>query len=210
MKLRFAPTSPYVRKCLVVAHEVGCSDNIELVPTNPWDIDATITGDNPLGKVPALVTDDGQSLFDSRVICEYLDSLGTGPTLFPSGSARWPVLRLAAIGEGILDAADTRIMESRRPLEKIDRAWDDRKRGAIACALDELEHGAAEFVGIDIGLITIGCSLGELDFRFPDEPWRQPRPRLAAWYEIIAQRPSMAATVTIHWDTWQSQRDAVR
>ena len=128
MKLRFAPTSPYVRKCLVVAREVGCIGDIEIVPTNPWEVDTTIAGDNPLGKVPALVTDEGLSLFDSRVICEYLDERGGNPTLFPNGSARWPALRRAAIGEGILDAADTRIMESRRPPEKIDHAWDDRKR----------------------------------------------------------------------------------
>ena len=202
MKLRFAPTSPYVRKCLVVAHETGLGNQIEIVPTNPWEPDTTIATDNPLGKVPALTTEDGLSLFDSRVICEYLDSQSNNPHLFPRGLTRWPVLRLAAIGEGILDAADARIMESRRAAEKIDHAWDMRKKRAIERALDELEHLAGGFTGIDIGLITVGCALGELDFRFPGEDWRSSRPTLTAWYADFSQRPSMAQTVTVHWQDW--------
>ncbi len=202
MKLRFAPTSPYVRKCLVVAHEVGLAGEIEVMPTNPWEPDTTIGDDNPLGKVPALITDDGLSLFDSRVICEYLDSQSQNPHLFSSGVDRWRVLRLAAIGEGILDAADTRIMESRRAPAKIDHEWDARKRSAIARALDELERLASAFSGIDIGLITVGCALGELDFRFPQEDWRVARPQLTRWYADFSRRPSMSKTVTVHWQDW--------
>ena len=116
MKLCFAPTSPYVRKCLVVAHETGLIGRIEIVPVNPWRADSPIVAVNPLGKVPALVTDDGAALFDSRVVCEYLDSLHDGRKLFPlAAAARWRALAQAALGEGILDAADSRIMESRRP-----------------------------------------------------------------------------------------------
>ena len=207
MKLRFAPTSPYVRKCLVVAHEAGVVGEIEIVPTNPWEPDTTIATDNPLGKVPALQTDDGLALFDSRVICEYLDAQSASRKLFPTGPARWPALRLAAIGEGILDAADTRIMESRRPAEKFDSAWDDRKRAAIDRALDELELLAPDFAGIDIGQVTVGCALGELDFRFPAEEWRATHPALTAWYANFSQRPSMAATVTVHWKDWSILRD---
>ena len=202
MKLRFAPTSPYVRKCLVVAHEVGLAGEVALEPTNPWEADTTIAADNPLGKVPALITDDGLSLFDSRVICEYLDSHSQSPHLFPSGVDRWRVLRLAAIGEGILDAADTRIMENRRKPAKIDYAWDARKKTAIIRALNELERLASGFSGIDIGLITIGCALGELDFRFPEEDWPAVRPKLSGWYADFAQRPSMSETVTVHWEDW--------
>ena len=202
MKLRFAPTSPYVRKCLVVAHEVGLAGEVALEPTNPWEADTTIAEDNPLGKVPALITDDGLSLFDSRVICEYLDSHSQNPHLFPCGVDRWRVLRLAAIGEGILDAADARIMESRREPAKIDSAWDARKKTAIIRALDELERLATGLSGIDIGLITIGCALGELDFRFPEEDWRVTRPQLSEWYADFAQRPSMSETETVHWEDW--------
>ncbi|MDA0260668.1 MAG: glutathione S-transferase N-terminal domain-containing protein [Proteobacteria bacterium] len=206
MKLRFAPTSPYVRKCRVAAHELGLTGAIEIAPTNPWEADTTIAAANPLGKIPALETAAGLSLFDSRVICEYLDALVPDPVLFPSGANRWPVLRLAAIGEGILDAADARIMESRRAPEQFDAAWDGRKQTAIARALDELERLAPGFTGIDIGLITAGCALGELDFRFPLEDWRGSRAELARWYETFAQRPSMAATVTVHWEVWQNAK----
>ncbi|MSP51749.1 MAG: glutathione S-transferase [Alphaproteobacteria bacterium] len=209
MKLRYAPTSPYVRKSLVVAHEAGLIDRIELVPTNPWRSETTLVNDNPLGKVPALTTGDGLTLFDSRVICEYLDSLNHGPKLFPpSGEARWRALKLAALGDGILDAADVRIMESRRAAEKIDAAWDGRKKAQIERALDELERLAPTFAGIDIGLITVGCALGELDFRFPAEDWRRARPRLSQWWHTFAARPSLARTVTILWEDWERRERA--
>ena len=201
MKLCFAPTSPYVRKCLVVAHETGVIGRIEIVPVNPWQADSPIAAVNPLGKVPALVTDDGAALFDSRVICEYLDSLHDGRQMFPpAAAARWRALRQAALGEGILDAADSRIMESRRPPGTRDAAWDERKRTAIERTLDALEQEAAAFAEVTIGLITIGCALGEMDFRFAGEDWRASRGRLARWFEAFAQRPSMAATLTRHWD----------
>ncbi len=114
-------------------------------------------------------------------------------------------LRLAAIGEGILDAADTRIMEARRAPTKIDRTWDARKRQTIDRAREELERRAEGFAGINIGLIAAGCALGKLDFRFPDEPWRPRRPALARWYEGFATRPSMAPTVTARWHAWEGR-----
>lgn len=209
MKLRYAPTSPYVRKCLVVAIEAGVRDRIDLVPTNPWRPETTLGRDNPLGKVPALTTDDGVMLFDSSVICEYLDWLGAGPKLFPPpGPARWQALKVAALGEGILDAADVRIMESRRAPEKIDTAWDARKKAQVERALDELERLVPGLAGIDIGAVTLGCALGELDFRFPDDDWRGSRPVLARWYAGFAARPSMATTVTVLWDEWERRQRA--
>lgn len=209
MKLRYAPTSPYVRKCLVVAVEAGLRDRIELVPTNPWRPETSLGRDNPLGKVPALTTDGGLVLFDSRVICEYLDWLGAGPKLFPPlGPARWQTLKFAALGEGMLDAADVRIMESRRPPEKIDAAWDARKKVQIERALDELERLAPRLTELDIGAVTVGCALGELDFRFPTEDWRGSRPALARWYAGFAARPSMTTTVTVLWEEWERRERA--
>ena len=108
MKLFFSPTSPYVRKCLIAAHELGLVDRIQLLPSSahPVQRDARIIASNPLGKVPTLITDQGQALYDSRVICEYLDQLAGGGKLFPAaGPARWSALTLQALGDGILDGA---------------------------------------------------------------------------------------------------------
>ncbi|MEK7820711.1 MAG: glutathione S-transferase N-terminal domain-containing protein, partial [Pseudomonadota bacterium] len=115
MKLRFSPTSPYVRKVCVVALETGLFARLDLAPTNVWAADTDIGRDNPLGKVPALATDGGEVLFDSPVICEYLDSLHDGAKLFPAaGGARWTALRRQALADGILDASVLRFLENRR------------------------------------------------------------------------------------------------
>jgi glutathione S-transferase len=198
MKLRHSTTSPYVRKVSVVAIETGLAGRIEAVPTNPWDPDDDLPTDNPLGRVPALMTDDGEVLFDSPVICEYLDSLQDEPKLFPpSGQARWQALRHQALADGILDSAVSRFMEtSRRPEELRWPSWDDRHREKIARALDHLEaHVEALSGAITIGQVAIGCALGYLDFRFAGEDWRRNRPRLAAWYAGFAKRSSMQQTV---------------
>lgn len=198
MRLRFSPTSPYTRKVTVAAIELGLDDRIERIGTNPWDPESDLGSDNPLGKVPALLLDDGMVLFDSPVICEYLDSLHDGHKLFPApGPARWAALRLQALADGILDAAVLRLIENmRRPEEFRWPAWERRQRAAVGRALDRLE---VERGGMDgdptVAEIAIGCALGYLDFRFPDEDWRDERPKIAAWYEDWAQRPSMQATV---------------
>ncbi len=196
MKLRFSPTSPYVRKCLAVAIETGLEERIEIVDTNPLDPGTDLPENNPLGKIPALVTDDGEALYDSRVICEYLDSLHDRAKLFPaSGEARWRTLKLMALADGIEDAAVLRMFERRRPAEKRSADWNARQRKKVTRALDALEEEAPSFEGVDIGLIAAACALGYLDFRFPDEDWRNGRPRLEAWYEEFAKRPSLARTV---------------
>lgn len=197
MKLRYSPTSPYVRKVNVVAFETGLAPQIERVATNPWDPADDLPEHNPLGRVPALITDDGQTLFDSPVICEYLDSLHAGAKLFPpSGLERWRTLRLQALGDGILDSAVLRLVErKKRPPEKHWSEWDERQREKIGRALDTLEAGAEELSGpLTIGQVTIGCALGYLDFRFADEDWRAHRPKLAEWYAGFAERPSMRET----------------
>lgn len=197
MKLRFSPTSPYVRKVCVVAHETGLFDRLEIVPTNVWAPDTDISRDNPLGKVPALATDGGEVLFDSPVICEYLDSLYDGAKLYPpAGGARWTALRRQALGDGILDASVLRLLEGKRKDSERSASWVDRQRAATGRALDALEDEAADLGrAVTIGHIAIACALGYLDFRFPGDEWRQRRPALTRWYEGIAQRPSMTRTM---------------
>ena len=197
MKLRYSPASPFVRKVLVVAKETGLDSRIEPVATSTTDPASGLAKENPLGKVPSLRLDDGTNLYDSRVICEYLDSLHGDPKLLPaSGEARWTALRRQALGDGIMDAAVLRRMESRRPANEQSPAYGEAQRGKVTAALDLLEREADGLDGgIDIGAIAIGCALGYLDFRFAHEDWRQGRPKLARWFEGFARRPSMQATV---------------
>jgi glutathione S-transferase len=199
MKLRYSSASPYVRKVMITAYETGQEGRIEKLSTTvvPVKENAELSRENPLVKVPSLVTDDGQVLFDSPVICEYLDSLHNGAKLFPpSGSARWKALKLQALGDGILDAAIlTRYEKAVRPQELAWRDWIDGQMRKIRQSLDALEADVGELSGpLTIGTVTLGCALGYLDFRFADENWRAGRSKLAAWYEDFAQRPSMKAT----------------
>ena len=196
MKLRYSPTSPYVRKVMVMALETGVEDRIERIPTNVWDPATDIAADNPLGKVPALTTDGGELLYDSPVICEFLDSLHDGVKLFPpSGGARWTALRRQALADGILDAAVGRLLEGKRPDGERSDGWIGRFIRAIGRSLDVLED-EADALGdrVSIGHVTIGCALGYLDFRFADDAWRDGRPALADWYDGFAERRSMIET----------------
>jgi glutathione S-transferase len=200
MKLYFNPASPYVRKVCVTAHELGLSDRIEhtsiiLTPVNPHD---GVRASNPIGKIPTLVLDDGTALYDSPVICEYLDGLAGGNRIFPAaGAMRWTALRRQSIGDGIMDAAVlTRYEDAVRPKELRWQNWVDGQFLKIRTALDVLEH---ENLGdaVDIGTISIACALGYLDFRYASEGWRTSRPRLAGWAAAIGKRPSLATTVPV-------------
>ncbi|HUN45923.1 MAG TPA: glutathione S-transferase [Stellaceae bacterium] len=200
MKLRYAPTSPYVRKVMVTATETGLSDRIEKVPSSvmPTKPNEEVAKENPLVKIPALVTDDGLVLYDSPVICEYLDSLHEGQKLFPAaGKARWVALRQQALGDGIMEAAILARYESVRPKEFCWADWIEAQlrkvRGAIASLESEAENGTLRGP-LTIGLVTIGCALGYLDFRFADLQWRQQAPALGRWYGDFAERPSMKQT----------------
>lgn len=197
MKLRYAPTSPYVRKVMIVAIEGGLADRIEKIATSalPVKPNDELKAENPLVKVPSLTTDSGEVLYDSPVICEYLDSLHSATKLFPApGPARWTALRRQALGDGILDAAIlSRYEMTVRPKELQWGPWIDGQMRKVRGALDALE-GERLDGPLDIGRITIGCALGYLDFRFGDENWRQSRPRLAAWFAEISRRPSMQQT----------------
>jgi glutathione S-transferase len=199
MKLYYAKASPFVRKCLVLAHEAGIADKIELaeVGTTPINVHADVAKSNPIKKIPALDTDEGITLFDSPVICEYLDSIHSGAKMFPAaGTDRWRALRQQALGDGLMDAAILWIYEGRiRPAELRFEPWVDAQMAKVDGALDDLEANV-DMLGdrVDIGTITVGCALGYLDFRFSDKDWRSGHPKLAAWFKTFAARPSMVAT----------------
>lgn len=196
MRMHSTITSAYARKAWVVAHETGLVDRIERIPTNPHH-DEYLREDNPLSRVPTLILDDGEVLFDSPVICEYLDSLHDGPKLFPEEpAARWRALRYQALGDGMLDSNVSRRNEVIRPVEEQSPAWIARQIRAVdgACTwlearIDDLGRGP-----VTIGQIAVGCALGYFAIRFPDHPWQAAAPRLAAWHAAFEQRPSMTAT----------------
>lgn len=200
MKLRYSPTSPYVRKVMVVALETGLAERIERLPTMvaPTKPNEEVARENPLVKVPALTTDDGMVLYDSPVICEYLDTLHGGTKLFPaSGKPRWLALRQQALGDGILDAAILGRYEILRPKEYQWQDWIDAQlrkvRGALAAL--EIETEAGELAGaLSIGQITVACALGYLDFRYASEEWRVKHRRLAAWFDEFSKRKSIELT----------------
>lgn len=195
MKLCYSPTSPYVRKVTMTALETGLDDRVErelMFPAGPATDVAKV---NPLGKVPALVLDDGTALYDSPVICEYLDDI-SGAGLFPKdGPGRWNVLRLQALADGALDAGILILMESRRPEDERSPDWVARQKLAMSQALDAMEAGV-EALGeaVTIAHITFCAALGWFDFRFGDDDWRHGRPALADWYADYSARPSAMAT----------------
>ncbi len=195
MKLHYSPASPFARKCLAAAIARGIEGRIELVGTNPHVSPAELLKDNPLSKIPALVTDDGMAIYDSPVICEYLNTLGEAATLIPtSGTRAWiRVQVMQALADGIMDAAVARRMRAGKPVDETRAAFLDRQKAAIARGLAALEAAPPEGLG-DIGAIAVGCALGYLDFRFADEPWRAAHPKLAAWFEAASKLPPLART----------------
>jgi glutathione S-transferase len=198
MRLHFNVASPFARKVMTVAIETGQAGEIETVTRmmTPVAPVAELNADNPLGKLPCLVTDEGLALYDSRVICEWLDGRHDGPRLFPAaGPARWTALRRQALGDGIMDAGvSVRYETFLRPEARRWVQWVAGQKLKIARALDALEGEAAGFGATDIGTISIGCALGYLDFRYAADDWRAGRPGLSAWFEVFARRPSMAET----------------
>ncbi len=199
MKLHYSQTSPYVRKVRVLALETGLHERLELVEHMPSPISeaAALYRANPLGKIPALELGDGQVLFDSRVVCEYLDTLHDGPRLFPQDDTRWDALRRQTLADGILDAAVLVRYETVLRPEAL--RWDDwiqGQLGKLRRALALLERDCAGFrERFDIGVIATACALGYLDFRYADLGWRADCPALADWYAGFARRPSMQGTL---------------
>lgn len=197
MKLHWSPKSPYVRKVMMVAHETRQVDKLELVRSVAAMLkpNERLMLDNPLSKIPTLVRDDGSTLFDSVVICEYLDSLVQGG-LFPQGEAKWQALRWHALGDGLLDASILwRNERERSDVSRSDVLIAAFELKAQAClALLDGEANDLQAAPFSIGHITLACALGYLDFRFEAFGWRARAPRLAEWFSGIQARPSYQAT----------------
>jgi len=199
MKLYFNPASPYVRKVMVTAIETGLDGRIEQVPTTvtPVKPNPDVAKDNPLMKVPTLVTDDGIALYDSRVICEYLDSQHAGTKLIPiSGPDRWRVRRWEVMADGITDAGLLcRYEVVVRAEDKRNADWTNGQMTKVTQGLDMAENDSQLLSGpINLGQIALACSIGWLEFRNVAGDIRKSRPKLAAWYERFSNRPSMQAT----------------
>ena len=197
MKLVASLTSPYARKIRVALAEKSLPFELEV--DIPWLADTRVPSYNPLGKVPALVADDGEVWFDSPVIAEYLDTLA-GPALLPADRlAALPVRQAEALADGITDAAVAAFLEGMRPAERQDPAAIERQLGKISRGLTALEARVAQRKGcagdaLNIADIAIGCTLGYLDFRFAHLGWRAAHPQLAAWADGLLARPSFTAS----------------
>ena len=197
MKLVVSLTSPYARKIRVALAEKNLPFELEV--DIPWLADTRVPSYNPLGKVPALVADDGELWFDSPVIAEYLDTLA-GPALLPADRlAALPVRQAEALADGITDAAVAAFLEGMRPAERQDPASIERQLGKIHRGLAALEQRLAQRKGLGGEALTIadiaaGCTLGYLDFRFAHLGWRAAHPQLAAWADGLLARPSFTAS----------------
>jgi glutathione S-transferase len=196
LKLHWSSRSPYVRKVMICAYELGLADRIERIHSvvsmsNP---NLDVMRDNALGKIPTLILDDGRIFYDSIVICEYLDSLHTGTPLFPPhGEARWTALRRHALGNGMLDTLLLWRSELVKPAVRQTPEWLTTFALKIRNALDVIEADADALLRdpFDIGHVGIGAALAYLDFRFADLGWRNGHPRSGAWMEKFSQRESV-------------------
>ncbi|TMH01194.1 MAG: glutathione S-transferase [Betaproteobacteria bacterium] len=199
MKLHWSPKSPYVRKVMICAHELNLLPKLELVRSVAAMLkpNERLMQDNPLSKIPTLVLDNGFTLFDSVVICEYLNDLAGGP-LFPrEGQDKWQALRWHALGDGMLDAAILWRNEREKDaaLPALLAAFELKMQAALK-QLDDEAQALAE-TPFSIGHIALGCALGYLDYRFESLAWRGIAPRLAQWFEELAARASFKSTEPI-------------
>jgi glutathione S-transferase len=197
MILRSSPSSPFVRKVRIGASVLGLDDQIDVRETDLNDPSDSIRAENPVGKIPALILEDGTAYYDSRVILEYLDHLAGGGRIIPrEGPARFEALRLQALCDGILDASVLLVYEGRyRPADKHVQLWIDRQAEKVARGLDMLEASPPPLDPTpNVGQIALACVLGYRDLRFGGT-WRKEYPRLLAWHDAFAARvPAFAAT----------------
>jgi glutathione S-transferase len=197
LTLRFSPSSPFVRKIRIAASVLGLEKDIKAEPAETTSTSDTVRQQNPLGKIPTLVLEDGSTLFDSRVILEYLDHRAGGGRIIPKdANARFAALRLQALADGILDASILQVYEGRwRPAERHEPKWVDHQAGKVARGLAALEAAPPGLSNPpDVGQITVACALGYRDFRF-GEGWRKDHPKLVAWLDGFAAKvPAYAAT----------------
>ena len=198
MKLHYSPTSPYVRKVMVVLHETGQLGDVELAAAHgtPLDSSHAPVAQNPLGKVPALERADGPAIYDSRVITRYLDDRA-GAGLYPTGKRHWDTLTIEATADGILDAALLMVYENRlRPEDRrfpdfVEGQWAKVARATAALNNIWISHLHGR---LDMGQIAVGCALGYLDLRHDARGWRSGNDALSEWYAGFSERPSMQAT----------------
>jgi glutathione S-transferase len=198
MKLVIAKPSPFARKVRVALREKGLA--FEEIVENPWAAGTAVPGTNPLGKIPALILGDGRIVYDSKVILEYLETLGRPPQLIPAD----PDLRIAhkqieALADGISDAVVLVVLERSRPTDLQSGDWIGRQTRKIEAATVELARllGASEWLtpsGFGLADVAAGCALGYLDLRFPEFDWRSPHSALASYFARLDARPSFAAT----------------
>jgi len=199
MKLLGSFTSPYVRKARAVLAEKKIE--YAFVLDAPWAPDTKVPQHNPLGKVPVLLFDDDSTLYDSRVIVEYLDTVSPNNRLIPgSGRERITVKRWEALGDGVCDAAAASFLESKRPASQQNASWIERQQGKIQAGVQAMAddlgeqpwcHGSA----FSLADIAVGCALGYLAFRYPNIDWHEQHPNLAKLYAKLLQRPSFAETI---------------
>jgi len=198
MKLWYSPASPFVRKVLVMAHETGLIEKLELnlVASTAIQPDPELSKVNPLTKIPTLELEDGSTIFDSTVICEYLDTLHDGQKMIPDDETRWNTLVTQSIGNGIMEAAvGVRYEQALRPQEHQWDVWMNGQFAKIDKALDVLETWrGARIQDMHIGSITVACALAYLDFRHGDRDWREGRPVLTQMLETFSRRTSMLQT----------------
>jgi len=200
MRLFHSPASPYVRKVMVTAYERGVESHIEILGSaaGPIKRDPEIVKHNSSGKVPCALLEDNSPLFDSRVICTYIDSIApTEGTVYPQGADRFDVLTLEALRDSILDAC--LLCRYETVLRPANLRWDEWYAGQMAkvdSGLDDLEGKWFETIssGLHAGSIATACVLGYLDFRFPEKDWRNNHPKLASWFGKISERRSMKET----------------
>jgi glutathione S-transferase len=200
MKFYSSPLSPYARKVSVLLHETKLFENVEIImaptpgtPLNPGDYSIN---HNPLGKIPVLIQNDGFAIYDSRVICRYLDELARS-NLYSQGSDHWRMMVLEATGEGVIDAALLMSYEWRiRPEEFRFPEWVEGQWSKISRTLETIEDRWMEelYGKLNMGQIVLGCALGYLDFRNSDRNWRDQNPLLANWFKSFSERESMVKT----------------
>ena len=201
MKLYCSATSPFARKVLVLLRESGQLGDVEkvLAAGTPVNAGTMPVAKNPLGKIPVLEPDEGPALFDSRVICQFLDARVKGG-FYPDPPQRWATLTLEAMADGMVDAAILMVYETRlRSESQIMQGWVDGQWAKVARALDTLEDAWADRLDgpLDMGQIALGCALSYLDFRHNDRNWRKDHARLSAWEAKFATRESMKATAPV-------------
>ena len=199
MELYYSPNSPYARKARIIIHELNLGSRVkEVAVTLPAD--AKLRAINPLGKIPALVLDDNSVIYDSPVICEYLDELGQGKffpraSLFREAQGRWRALTLQALGDGLADAVVRRNQELRLPEDKRSAEVIQRQTASIEAAFAVADRASTKFPEYPtIGEIAIACAIGYLDLRVPHDGWRDRYPQLARWLETFSRYPSVEAT----------------